>query len=163
MADESKGITRREFLITGARIVTAVGVGSAIGLGVKQIIDKSSEDVIESKYDLESISKTDPSIIKYKEVKKISTGLKTPRAIAVNNDDQIYIALDKCFQIISKEGYILSEIKLNNTPSCLTISEDGDIYLGMQDHIEVYNSDGKLKFIWKPYEKNAVFTSVAVL
>lgn len=159
---ENKPITRREFLITGARIAVAVGTGSIVGVTAKKILDKRSHEVIESNNELERISKVDPFLIRYKEVKKISTGLKAPRAIAVNKDDQIYLALDKCLQVFSKEGYFLSEIKLNGIPRCLTISEDGSIYLGMQDHVEVYNTNGKLKFIMKPYEKSAVFTSIAI-
>lgn len=163
MEDKSQGITRREFLITGAKIAAvAVGVGGAIGLTAQRLLNKNSDEIITSKNDLESFSQIDPSLIKYKEVKKISTGLKIPRAITVGEDDQIYIALDECIQVLSKEGYIIAETKLNVSPRCLTISEDNDIYLGMQDHIEIYNSNGKLKSIWKPYEKDAVFTSVVV-
>ncbi len=162
MADENKVITRREFLITGARVAAAVGIGSIVGVTAKRVLDKRPNEIIEINSEIEKISQIDPSLIKYKEVKKISTGLKTPRAIAVDKDDQIYLALDNCLQVFSKEGHFLNEIKLNNTPRCLSISEDGYIYLGMQDHIEVYSPDGKLKFMMKPYEKNAVFTSIAL-
>lgn len=163
MESDSKEVTRREFLITGAKIAAvAVGIGSSIGLTAKKILERDSQEIITSENDFKSFSQIDPSLIKYKEVKKISTDLKIPRAITVSNDDQIYVALDEYIQVLSKEGYTIAETKLNGSPRCLTISEDGYIYLGIQDHIEIYDPYGKLKSIWKPYGKNSVLTSVVV-
>ncbi len=163
MGQNDQEVTRREFLITGAKIAAvAVGIGSTIGLTAKKILKRDSHKIVTSENDIESFSQIDPSLIRYKEVKKISTGLKIPRAITISNDDQIYIALDEYIQLISKEGYTIAETKLNGSPRCLTVSEDGDIYLGIQDHIEIYNSDGKLKSTWKPYGKNSVLTSVVI-
>ncbi len=101
-------------------------------------------------------------LIKYKEINKIKTGLQKIFAIAIDSNDRIYIAGDKSIRIFDDKGNILSEIKLPDFATCLTVADNGNIYLGMKDHIEIYDQQGKSISKWNSLGKNAVITSIAV-
>jgi hypothetical protein len=42
------------------------------------------------------------------------------------------------------------------------VSEDGDMYLGMSDHLEVYDRRGNRKFQWQSPGENAILTSISL-
>ena len=52
-------------------------------------------------------------------------------------------------------------IDLSGEPRCLTISDDGRIYVGMKDHVEVLDAQGKPVASWEPLGDEAVLTSIA--
>jgi len=113
-------------------------------------------------YDLKGLYKIDPTLIKYKEANRIKTGFQNVSAIATDSKDHIYVAGDRSIRIFGDNGNILSEIKLADSPRCLTVSGNETIYVGMKDHIEVYDLRGIRKARWESPGQKAVLTSVAV-
>lgn len=113
-------------------------------------------------YDLEEFYKTDPSLIKYKELKKIDTGFKIASAIATDQSDHIFVAGDKSIRVFNDDGSKLNEIKLIETPNCLAIADNGDIYVGTKKHIEIYGNNAKLKSKWENFGENSIITSIVV-
>ncbi|MGB9597759.1 MAG: NHL repeat-containing protein [Candidatus Poribacteria bacterium] len=114
------------------------------------------------KYDLTEFTKTDPNLIKYKEVNKINIKLQNASAIAIDPNDRIYVAGDKLIRVFNDKGDVLSEIELPNNATCLTVANNGDIYVAIRDHIEIYNQKGKQISKWNSIGANAVITSIAV-
>jgi hypothetical protein len=143
-------------------ITVAIAIALVIILRTATTVDKRTTIGNAFIYDIKEFSKTDPNLIKYKETDKIKTGLKNPYAIATDSSDRIYVAGDKSIKIFDIQGKVLSEIKLNDSPQCLTISGDGSIYVGMKEHIEVYNPAGKLITKWNSLGQNVVITAITV-
>lgn len=114
------------------------------------------------KYDLTEFAKTDPNLIKYKEIGKIKTNLQNASAIAIDSENRIYVAGDKLIRIFNDKGDKLSEIKLSDNATCLTIADNRNIYVAVKDHIEIYNQQGRQISKWNSIGENAVITSVAV-
>ncbi len=114
------------------------------------------------KYDINEFAKTDPSLIKYKEVDKINIKLQKVSSIAIDSNDHIYIAGDKLVKIFNDKGDVISEIKLPDYATCLTIADNGDLYVAIGDHIEVYNQKGRQISRWNNIGEKAVITSLAV-
>jgi DNA-binding beta-propeller fold protein YncE len=52
-------------------------------------------------------------------------------------------------------------ISLAGEPQCLAVSDDGTIYVGMKDHVEALDAQGKTVASWEPLGEEAVLTSVA--
>jgi hypothetical protein len=116
-------------------------------------------------YDIEALTKVDPSLIIYEELgKPIPTGLtqSTAIAIATNSPSRVYVAGDNAIKVFSDEGGLVDEIKLTSTPQCLAIGGDGSIYVGMKDHVEVYDGQKKRSASWPALGDKAVLTSIAV-
>ena len=116
-------------------------------------------------YDLSEFRKTDPALVKYKEVAKIDTGFQKAYAVAAmynGSKDRIYIAGDSSIKIFGLNGDLISQIKLLDTPRCLAVDDDGTIYIGLKDHVEVYSSNGALKKRWDTLWQYALLTSIAL-
>ena len=113
-------------------------------------------------YNLDELRKTDPALIKYEETGKIRTGLETAVAIAIDSEDRVYVAGDRSIRVFNGSGGVISEIKLTDSPECLAVVDDGTVYAGMTDHVEVYDPTGARKARWESAGENAVLTSIAV-
>jgi hypothetical protein len=114
-------------------------------------------------YDVKDLAKIDPNLILYKETPSpIRTGFTNARGLAVGPQGSIYVAGDKAIRTFSENGQLLAEIELSDVPGCLTVVTDGNIYIGMKDHVEVYGSQRKRLASWQSLGDNAVLTSIAV-
>jgi len=108
-------------------------------------------------------AKIDPNLILYEEsAQPISTGFTDSYSIALDSQGSIYIAGDKAIRVFTGSGNLLNEIELTDVPRCLTAADDGRIYVGMKNHVEVYNDDGKRLATWESLGNDAVLTSIAV-
>ncbi|MDP6042015.1 MAG: hypothetical protein QGG64_25930, partial [Candidatus Latescibacteria bacterium] len=114
-------------------------------------------------YDVAALRKTDPRLIMYHEVEKLSTGFETAVAIAIGSDDRTYVAGDKSIRAFDSSGRRTLEIALPDAPTGLAISDEGDIFAGLRDHIEVYNSEGVLRDRWQSLGPQSRLTSIAIL
>lgn len=114
-------------------------------------------------YDLTDLGKIDPNLILYEEsAAAIVTGFSESHGIAVTTAGSIYVAGDKAIRKFSESGNSLSEINLGDMPRCLAIGGDSKIYIGMKDHIQVYDEGGKQLAKWQRPGNDAVLTSIAV-
>ena len=114
-------------------------------------------------YDIKDLGRIDAGLITYEESgEPILTGFGNSSAIATNSKGDIYLAGDNAVKIFSSSRDLSGEIKLAGRPRCLTVNHDGTIYVGMKDHVEVYNRQKKLLASWQSLGERAVLTSIAV-
>ena len=117
----------------------------------------------EFKYDVNELARIDPNLILYEEsTGSIKTGFADTHGIAVDSKGSVYVAGDKAIRIFTRSGDQLGEVKLDDMPRCLTVTEDGTIYAGLKDHVEVYDAQGQKKSSWDSLGKNAILTSIVV-
>ena len=114
-------------------------------------------------YDVGDLAKIDPNLILYEEsAQPINTGFANSRGIAVDSQGSIYVVGDKAVRIFAEGGDLLGEIKLADAPRCLAPADDSKIYVGMKNHVEVYDGQGKHLANWQNLGDDAVLTSIAV-
>jgi hypothetical protein len=114
-------------------------------------------------YDVEHLTQIDPNLILFEESpESIATGFKAAHAICIDPAGRICVGGDKAIRIFSDAGDRLGEIELEDSPRCLTTADDGTFYIGMKDHVEVYDAQGKRRAAWKSLGDDAVLTSIAV-
>lgn len=111
---------------------------------------------------IESFNRVDPALIIAKEDSRLATTLKQLRAIAVGPDDRVYAAGDKCYVVLDKDGKVETKVDLSNTPNCLAVDADGTVYVGVWDHVEVYDAKGARKASWDKSGPKSWVTSIAV-
>jgi DNA-binding beta-propeller fold protein YncE len=88
--------------------------------------------------------------------------LNKPTGIAIDKDNKIYVTGDSVILVLSTEGKLISRFNIPQSAGCIAISADNQIYLGVSDHIEVYNPDGILSASWKRMGKESYITSVVL-
>ena len=109
---------------------------------------------------LDEYKNVDPELIKYKETRNLKLNFAAPEGIAYK-DEKLYVVGDQILQIISKEGQLLTEVKLPEIPGCITLGA-GMIFIGYKNHIVTHTENGEVLKVWDPLEENTVITSLAV-
>jgi len=113
----------------------------------------------------------DPNLILYEEsAQPISTAFAVSSAVAVGPNDCLYVAGDKAIKVFSANGSLLATMELADKPAgagagkprSLAVSDDGKVYVGMPDHVEVYDGQGNQLTSWDSLGRGAVLTSIAV-
>ena len=166
MTNSDEHIDRRTFLRAGIKGAGVVGVGGILGAmaGGYLTDEVPPEQGIRGRrpgIDLEKFTSIDPDLIQYQESFKRSLALHSPRGIAVDGQDRILIAGDRRIQILDSEGAILDQIELPESPRCLTVDEEGTLYVGFRDRVATY-AGGKQGLVWAGLGPTAVLTSIAV-
>ena len=114
-------------------------------------------------YDIEGLAKIDPNLILYEELAQpISTGFTNSRGIAVDSEGLVYVAGDKAIRIFAQGNGLSGEIKLADMPGCLAVAGEGNIYVGIKGHVEVYDRGGKQLASWQGMNNDSLLTSIAV-
>jgi hypothetical protein len=113
-------------------------------------------------YDLSQLAKIDPNLVLYDDSgPALPTGFRQARAIALDPGGRIFVAGDRAIGVFSNAGNLESTITLSGEPQCVTVWEDGTIYVGMKDHVQVLDAQGRVLASWEPLGDEAYLTSIA--
>ena len=113
------------------------------------------------RYDLGDLRKTDPKLVLFDEAKAIDPGISELSAIAVAGPDRILVAGDKALVALRNDGTTVARVALDAPASCLAVDGNGLAYLGVKDHIEVLDADGKRIGVWAAVPGQPLLTSIA--
>ena len=150
-------------ILIGGLIILAIAVAIIAVVRFDTTGKKGSGLGQEFIYDVGDLGKIDPNLILYKEsAPPINTHFTESRAIALAPKGTIYVAGDKAIRKFDENGNNLGEIKLTDTPMCLTIDTDGKIYIAMLNHVQVYDNQEKPLATWQSLGNDAVLTGIAV-
>lgn len=153
-------------MVAGVVIAVAViaGVTAVVKLDVTG--EKGSGLGKEFVYDLGGKDVIDPKLIIYEEIGPlIMTGFDRTYAIAIDAAGMIYVAGDTAVRKIPSypSGKLMIEkIELGGAAGSFALSNDGKMYLGMGDHVEVFSAAGEMIAKWDGLGDRAVITSIAV-
>jgi len=159
----------------GTRLTTFRSVVlSVIIMAAAAVIIFTRNEQPEWDYDLDQYLRIDPALIIYEEACRVNTGLQKPRGIAIGQDDTLYVAGDNSVRIFDPAPLVTpapterelpgpprTEIELTSPPQCVAVADDGAIYVGMIDHVEVYGPDGARRAAWDNFGEKATLTSIA--
>ncbi len=141
-----------------AALVVALGV--VVGL---LILGDRREDPPEAyRFDIDKFKQVEPEHLLFKEVAKLTPGIEKLSALAVGPDERIYVAGDKSVVVHGSNGKEAARHTLSGTPTCMAVAPDGNILLGMRDHIEELDAQGKPKKVWDTLGEKSHITSIAV-
>ncbi len=118
-------------------------------------------------YKIDEYEKIDPSLIAYRDALVFPSTLNDAKAVAVGPEDEIYLAGDQSVQVFRSDGAHRKTIDLEATPSCLAVAPSGHAlanhtFVGIGDHVELYDANGKRTATWASLGDRALLTSIAV-
>jgi hypothetical protein len=119
-----------------------------------------------ARYDVSKLKHIDPALLKYHQSSEIEVGLAEPRAVAVGPDDCIYVAGDKAVATFDPNGANRRQFDTTGAPRCLAVGGKqhlfpGRLYVGMEDHLEVFDAAGKRLAAWESLGERTTLTSIA--
>lgn len=115
----------------------------------------------EYQYDLTELRKVDPALVHYEESGRLATGLENPRAVALSPVGDVIVAGDRAVRIFDAAGRGHAEFRTDAEPLCLAAGPDGRIYVGLKDHVEVFDERGRRLTVWQTAGDRAFLTSIA--
>jgi hypothetical protein len=149
-------------LIIVALLIAAVVTGAVSVLRFDATGRSGSGLSEEYAYNLDRLAAVDPNLILYEEAgPALSTGFRRSRALALDASGRRYVAGDKAIRVFGPVGNVEKTIDLSAEPRCLTIANDGTIYAGVGDHVEVLGAAGQHLASWNPLGEEAVLTGIA--
>jgi len=163
MADkkEDDSIARRNFLKKGLGTAAGITLTGVAGLSILQEESgRNKENPFE--YNIDNFKKIDERFLIYKEEPPIKADYELHFAITINNKDHLYVSVDKKIVEFDPHNNPVSSFVIDESAYCLESDKNGDLYLGMADHVEIYDTSGKRKASWPSLGSDAIITSLAV-
>jgi hypothetical protein len=144
-------------------VIITVSVAGILYFGYQAISENSKRNQENPfEYNIENFKKSGSDLIHYSEVKHIQIDLQNIYGISVGPDDSIYVSGDDSVLILNRDGSIRSTISTGGPVHSLSVDGNRDLYLGMDDHIEVYDRKGAKKAHWESLGEDAIITSIAL-
>jgi hypothetical protein len=112
-------------------------------------------------YKMDKLRYIDPALIAYKESAQIKPEIESLHGIAIDKLDNIYLTGKDKVIIYSSELVQKATLSIGKEVRCIAVEND-KVYLGVQDHLEVYDIAGKLQKSWSSVNENSVITSIAL-
>lgn len=152
---------KKERLLTAIIIsLSVVGILYFGGRAVYENTRRNQQNPF--KYDVESFKQSGADRISHREIQKIELGLEHVLAIAIGPDDNLYVSGDSSILVVDEAGQVQRKTETESAVHCLAVDEKGNVYAGMNDHVEVFDESGAHTAVWNSPAEEALFTSVAV-
>jgi len=95
-------------------------------------------------YDLKELRKVDSSLIAYHEVSSFKVDVEDVFGLALDEEDHIYVSGTNKLLMYDALGNYQSSMKVRGDAHAVTISESGNILLGVGNRVDVRKPDGRL-------------------
>ena len=113
-------------------------------------------------YNIEHFKQNDPALNHYTETRQIELTLKNLTALAIGPDDNIYVSGDDVYILFGKNGNIINTVNCGQTARCISIDENKNVFLGMENHVRIFDQNGNELNRWTAPENEPIFTSIKV-
>jgi hypothetical protein len=114
-------------------------------------------------YSLNGIRAQERPGASYREYARVATGLRQAHCLAVGPDDRFWVGGDTAVVGFNAAGTSVARLELTATPVCLTVAEDGRIYVGYTNRLIVRTPDGATVQAFPPLPPGARLTAIALL
>lgn len=151
-------ISRRGFFKKFIAGIAALLFGGSYGCEKKN--EPHKENPYE--YNIEQFKRVDPNLILYEESTPININIKLMKGITVTDDDTIIMAGDMQVYIYNSKRELLKSFNLDEVPHCVSAQTSSEIFIGMKDHVEVFDQNGNSKSSWISLGETAYITSLSV-
>lgn len=160
--NEPQGIIKSNVLI--GVVIAAAAVLAVVAVVLVDTTGEQGSGLSEAyNLDAERLAQFDPNLILYEEARPpLATGFDRSRAIAVDDSGRLYLAGDRAVQILGSMGTVERIIRPSDAPYSVAVSHDGQVYVGLNDHVEVFDAAGQRVATWESVDPNAMLTSIAV-
>ena len=104
----------------------------------------------------------DPSLIHYDEVGRIDPHVSKATALAITPSRNLIVAGEGGLQIVPPDGGAAHQIAIEGDVTCVAADDEGHVFVGLKDHVEVFALEGPRKSSWPVLGSGAYLTGIAV-
>lgn len=113
------------------------------------------------KFKLDKLKKIDSTLVNYSEILQFKPNIEKLRAVAIDQNDNIYVTGKDKILIYDKSGNLQKDINTGVEALSIKVKDANNIFLGVRDHIEIWGSNGEQKDKWEILNDRVVITSIA--
>lgn len=113
-------------------------------------------------YNIEKLKRIDSTLVKYKEQYSFTPKLINIKALAIDNEDKVYVSGDDGVAIFENDGKFISRFNTPEKANCIAVDNSRNVIIGMKNHIEIYGQNGNLISKWKTISEKTIITSIAI-
>jgi len=113
-------------------------------------------------YDVTEFSAVPAHLLQYAEAGSFDMGTRAVTGVAVGPADRIYVCGEHVVSIHERDGRLVREFPVGGPARCLAVGEGGTVFVGVRDHVEVYDETGTQTAGWTDLGEEALLTSMAV-
>lgn len=113
-------------------------------------------------YDVAGVSKSGTNGLTLTCRQWIKPGISNVTALAAGRGDCLWVGARGWIERIARDGLSRTRFPVAGTVRALAENRDGDLVVGLDDHVEIVGSDGAHKASWNSPQPEAMITSVAV-
>ena len=150
----------KQKIILGFSLLLLVAVIVLISKDLFTRAPKNQENPNE--YNLEKLRKIDTSLLCFTEVKQLKTSLTSLNGLAIDDELNVFVVGDSELQLFDKTWKKTASFRVDSFAHCITVDKNKDIYLGIDNHVEVYDYTGKKLNSWKSFTDDGYLTSLAL-
>ena len=110
-------------------------------------------------YNIDSFTRVDTALIKYRESRNLKINLEEPVGIALH-ENRLFVVGDQKLQIIEPTGRLVQEVNLDQKPTCVYVSNK-NIFVGYRKSLSLLNREGVKIADWNSFADSTVITSIA--
>jgi hypothetical protein len=152
---------KKDKLVIG--MILAVSVAGVLYFGYRAVRDDAKKNQQNPfAYDIQAYETSGADLVHYAEARRISIVLPLVSGIAVGPDDRIYVSGEDSVLVFDKDGISRFSFSADMPVRCLAVDKNHDVYLGMEDHIEIFDQKGTRQARWESLGDKAIITSIAI-
>jgi hypothetical protein len=146
------------------KIILFAAIVMLLGFAAWMVMDLLHNDKLPEQnpyaYDLKSLGPPD-SLPRFKELGPVKPALAEISGIAADHQGRIYVCGKGGAEIFDSAGKEMQRFTIPGSAGCIALLPDGNLLLGMTDHVEQWSPAGMRMAEWKPADTSSVITSIA--
>lgn len=141
-----------------------VAIGLAIGLLIltRAKAESRQRNLARAVTGADKPGAADPGKVTLAQGVVIPCPLNAPSALALDEAGRIYVGGEGQVVMLAADGSVSERVAVKGTVTCLAVDEEGNLYAGTCDGIQVYGRGGDGKAVWNVFEPESILTSISL-
>ena len=169
MAKRDRKTTRRTFIGYGVGAAVLAGAVATARI-LKRRPRQRRSDAGQSRaglgerfqYDIGKLTRIDPALLTYRSVDTIDTGLTDANDMQIGPGGAIHVASGQTVATLDADGSTAKALTLGGTAQGIAWDDERRMYVGVKDHVEVYDARGVRLAAWAAIPGQPYVTSIAI-
>lgn len=129
---------------------------------LKDMLSKPETQTNPYEYKLDSFKEVAKEEYCYQEAERFKADIDQLSGIAIDNEDNIYVSGKNKILKYNKNLEELNAFDFEGLGRNLTISDEGNIFIGVENHIQVLDKEGAKIISFDSYNEKSLITSIAI-
>jgi hypothetical protein len=149
------------YLLIGLLLLTTIVIAVVAVLRIDLSGDQGNRLPRRAEYDIEKQKRIDPELIGYKRRESFSVAVEGASVVTFDDHGGPWVGGTGEVARLTPDGKVAARFSVNGPVRCLEVGKE-TVYVGFDDHVETFSTDGERLASWAPLGDRARVTALAV-